>query len=314
MSLIVQKERALNKSIVEQLEPLSRDLRRASALLSHAEARFTVDSYYQRQRARIRTGNQIRASAGMLPESIHKWGWHQPWACIHGKDCHDPEKECGSVTEPHDTLIWIWRNEGVFERALASALGKYAEAQQLGQWAMSIMGIGPVLAAGLLAHIDIRIPKSAGGVWRFAGLDPTAVWEKGQKRPWNASLKVLTWKIGESFVKVKGREGDFYGRIYAERRGYEEAKNEAGEYMDQALKKAEIVGKSTEAYKWYSEGLLPPGHLYMRAKRYAVKMFLAHYFEVGVQLIKREKPPRIYAISHLEHVEEIPPPNWPMTA
>ena len=31
-------------------------------------------------------------------------------------------------------------------------------------------------------------------------------------------LKELCWKIGESFVKVKGNPADIYGKIYEERK------------------------------------------------------------------------------------------------
>ena len=73
----------------------------------------------------------------------------------------------------------------------------------------------------------------------YAGMDPRSTWEKGQKRPWNAQLKVLCWKLGESFVKVSGNEKAFYGRIYKERKALEMAKNEAGEYAAQAAAKLE---------------------------------------------------------------------------
>jgi hypothetical protein len=43
----------------------------------------------------------------------------------------------------------------------------------------------------LLARIDIVKAPTAGHIWRYAGLDPTVRWNKGEKRPWNAGLKVL---------------------------------------------------------------------------------------------------------------------------
>lgn len=55
----------------------------------------------------------------------------------------------------------------------------------------SIHGIGPVISAGLLAHIDIHRAVTVGHIWRFAGLDPSVKWLKKTKRPWNAGLKVL---------------------------------------------------------------------------------------------------------------------------
>ena len=73
------------------------------------------------------------------------------------------------------------------------------------------------------------------------------------KRPWNAALKTLCWKLGESFVKVQSNEADVYGKLYAQRKAEEIIKNEAGDFADQAravLEKKKL-GHSTDAYKWY---------------------------------------------------------------
>src|SRR6185436_14373220 len=105
----------------------------------------------------------------------------------------------------------------VLEKQVMRALAAFSSNHPVGKWAESIVGIGPVLSAGLLAHINVRkcgcqvyrdmkpIPihdcpglATAGHIWRYAGYDPTVTWEKGQKRPWNARLKVICWKIGES--------------------------------------------------------------------------------------------------------------------
>jgi len=48
----------------------------------------------------------------------------------------------------------------------------------------------------------------------------------------------------------------------------------------------------------------------MRAKRYAVKMFLSHYQHVGHVLLHGTPPPAPYIIAHGEHAHYIPPPNF----
>lgn len=85
---------------------------------------------------------------------------------------------------------------------------RYVQAHELGRWALSIAGVGPVIAAGLLAHIDCNKAVTAGAVWRFAGQLPKKdqPWEKGQKRPYNAALKTLFWKLGQSFKKLTAPE------------------------------------------------------------------------------------------------------------
>lgn len=267
---------------LESIERLTRDLATASATLGVSEARYLVDAYYTVQEYRMAAGNQRRA----LLES----------------------------GEPHAVLQWLYTQMETLEKQIARALGKWADSQDLGQWAQSIIGIGPVITAGLLAHIDISKAPTAGHIWRYAGLDPTSRWEKGQKRPWNADLKVICWKIGESFVKFSGNERDVYGKVYAERKLYEQEHNERGDYAEAARRALERnIGKETDAYKAYSSGKLPPAHIHARAKRYAVKLFLSHYHHVAYELAYNAPPPRPYIIEHGGHTDFVAPPNWPTT-
>jgi hypothetical protein len=114
-------------------------------------------------------------------------------------------------------------------------------------------------------------------------------------------------------VKTCNRENAYYGKVYAQRKLYETEKNEAGEYAEQARQKLEDfnIGKDTEAYKWYSEGKLPPAHIHSRAKRYAVKLFLAHLHEVMYRDKFGKAPPNPYPIEHLGHAHYLEPPNMP---
>jgi hypothetical protein len=122
------------------------------------------------------------------------------------------------------------------------------------------------------------------------------------------------WKIGQSFIKVQGNKNDIYGAVYAIRRELENNRNEAGEFADQAARKLETynIDKSTEAYKAYSQGKLPPAHLLARASRYATKLFLAHLHHVMWEARYGEPPRKPYVIEKLGHTSFIKPPNWPM--
>jgi hypothetical protein len=265
--------------IHEAIRKLTKDERNASVTLGKDEARFLVDAYYQLQDNRIRSDGQVR--------SMSRDG------------------------EPHAVLQWLADMNRTLEESIKSALDNYSTASPVGQWARSQVGIGPVIAAGLLAHLDITKANTAGAFWSYAGMDPRSVWEKGQKRPWNAQLKVLCWKLGESFVKVSGNEKAFYGRIYKERKALETARNEAGEYAAQAAAKLEKfkIGKDTDAYAAYSQGKLPPAHIHARAKRYAVKLFMAHLHEVMYVDHYGTKPPLPYAIAHMDHAHKIEVPR-----
>jgi len=378
---------------------MSRDVRAAAATMGPEEARMLVSMYYNWQQERIRAQGRIRSAL--------------------------------EDDSPHETIAHFLGVFEVLERQAKGALERFALGSPEGEWAMSITGIGPVLAAGLMAHIDIDRSPYAGSLMTFAGLNPNRKWigaegsraliksafaiegvtEAGAvyhiaqqanrrmselykamhgedyvelpperylevlnalaghdvsslwlqcqiensayidnsfnlalerleikpglgyrqlydgvkvvktaltkylaRRPWNADLKVLAWKIGESFVKVQSRESDVYGKMFAAAKEKYNAANDRGEYADAAEEKLDTtnIGKETIAYSWYSEGKLPPAHVNERAKRIAVKMFLSHYWEV-LYTIKygREAPPP-YVIQHMghDHNRYIPPPNF----
>lgn len=260
------------------LAKLNKDLRTAAKLMSNAEARFLVDTYYSIQKMRIRQGNQEKA--------LEKMG------------------------EPHAFVSFSAANSEVLEDQIKAALNIYSKNHPMCIWPRSITGIGPVICAGLIAYLDVTKSSSAGGFWSYAGLNPAAKWEKGQKRPWNANLKTLCWKTGESFVKVKSRESDVYGKIYDARKAYEEAKNERGDYADQAalaLVQRKIQEKA--AVERLKSGMLLQAHIHERAKRYATKIFLSHLYEVMHRIHHGTPGPIPYVIAHLNHKDMIEVPN-----
>jgi hypothetical protein len=269
---------------MEPIDRLSRDILKAGVTLTVNEARFLVDAYYILQRARITAGSQMR--------SLNKSG------------------------EPHTIIDWLGAQNKTLENQVKSTLDRWSDGNEVSVWAKSIVGIGPVISAGLKAHIDIEKAPTVGHIWRFAGLDPTLKWEAGEKRPYNAKLKSLcAYKLGESFVKVQNHEGDIYGRVFAKRRMQEEDKNEAGLHVEEsaAILKRKNFKKDTEAYKAYIKGKFPPAHLHARARRYAVKLFLAHYHAIAYFSHFRMMPPVPYVFQHMEgHVDFIAPPNSEM--
>lgn len=260
---------------LESIDKLTKDIKSAAVTLSSDEARFLVDAYYLMQENRIRTAAQVRAT--------------------------------NDSGEPNDVLQWFFQQNDRLEGEVKKALDAYSGSQHVGKWARAQKGIGPVIAAGLLAHIDIRKAPTAGHIWSFAGLDPKREWVKSERRPWNASLKTLCWKIGESFVKISGDEKALYGRLYKEKKAFYTEKNERGEFAEAAKKKLEKfkIGKTTDAYKAYSTGKLPLAHIHAMAKRYAVKIFLSHLHDVWYRHEFKEAPPKPFAIAILGHAHMI---------
>ena len=78
--------------------------------------------------------------------------------------------------EPSLIIDWLVHNNTRFESAIKKSLDVFSAAQEVGQWARSVMGVGPVIASGMLAHIDMDKTPSIGALWRFAGYDPTSQW------------------------------------------------------------------------------------------------------------------------------------------
>lgn len=275
---------------------LSRDLKNASRTLGIDEVRFLVDRYYEMQERRIASGNQVRA--------------------------------LNETQEPNEVLTWFGAQADTLEGQVQRALAGFVESQPTGKWLTSIYGIGPVLSAGFLAHVAVGEVKkrptkkrpteeiiqvnTVGKLWRFAGLDPTSKWSKGEKRPWNASLKRLAWLTGKSFEKFKNRDDCFYGKLLLQRIDYETRKNDAGEYKaeaEKALARGVKWGPETKAF--YESGKLPPSHINARARRWTVKLFLSHLFEVMWYYRYGTAAPMPYVFTQLKHVDYIPVPNDP---
>ncbi len=303
--------------LLEPIQKISRDLIKSARTIPLNHVRYLVDYYYQLQEMRKRANSQV-----ILADKVGD--------------------ESSEVTEPVDALAWMFQQTKAMESTIKRALNAWTEGSEVGVWCKSITGIGPVLTAGLMAHIDIEKASTVGKIWSFAGLNPTVKWEKGERRPWNAKLKVLTWKIGESFIKVQNNENDVYGKMFVQRKRQEWEQNLSGENQAAALAiiTGKKFGKDTQAIKWYSghfdpvkvsealslgEGLinlvpskkpnpewamLPPAQIHARARRWAVKLFLSHYHEVAFWVRFKQPPPSPYVFAHLGHVDRIAPPNF----
>lgn len=322
---------------------------------SRDEIRFLVDSYYQAQEYRKACDNQIRSLEQGFDTSV--------------------EDEVPSA------MTWLAANKKNEEVQLKNLLNEYAKSQPVGRWLLDTMGIGPVIAAGLLAYFDIDKVSHCNQFWSYAGLnDNNTPWlgrEKASKQvkewitnhpgvksndlpvqcvadlaeknhrefnsalrqandttktskkdsdkihltersvsawlakpPYNKNLKVLCWKIGESFLKVSNKENSLYGMEFRRRLAYETQKNEEFGYQkeaEKALRNNNFTNKEVKAC--YESGKLPKGHILARAKRWTVKLFISHLFEALYYEKYREEPPKPYALAYLGHTDYIAPEN-----
>ena len=281
--------------ILDPIITMKRDIAKSAIGISKQESRFLVQYYYLMQEDRKRANNQVIA--------------------------------LDKNEEPSSVVKYLAEQATVLEAQVKRALDKYTDSHPVGKWMKSIYGIGPVLAAGMLAELDIEKAPTAGHFWSFAGLNPNQIWEKGQKRPFNAGLKTLCWKLGQVMMKFSNKDECYYGKMYREKKAYYLAKNEAGEYAEQAAKDLdsdkyrqagyleklesgevdETEFKRASAY--LAQGKLPPGQIDARARRWAVKLFMAHLHEVMYIEHYKKAPPAPYAIAFLQHAHVISVPN-----
>jgi hypothetical protein len=223
------------------VERLTRDQRNAALTLDRRQARYFVDSYYQSQEDRIRAAGRIHA--------MEKSG------------------------EPHLLIQWLELQSQTIEEQIKGLLDKYSKSQPIGQWMRAVKGIGPVLAAGYMAHLDIErrdeetddlVYTTAGKFYAACGLSPAINPEtghrmdrrvRGHKFSYNPALKRLAWLTGESFKRFPSTDEDaYYRHWYDRRKAYETAKNNNGDYI--ALCKESLeekkFGSDTIAKQWYT--------------------------------------------------------------
>ena len=314
---------------------LTKDVRDAGLEIGREEARELVDLYYRLQKERITLGNQSNALT--------------------------------KADRPHTVVDFVGDQFDVMERNMTSVLDKFSMSKDVGVWSRNQKGIGPIIAAGLLAHIDITKAPTVGHIWRFAGLDPSQVWlgktkaevlvrnlpnkdeetvkdaaranglnsdtiwrlastnKEGKsisvtakslqnafaRRPYNAELKVLCWKAGESFAKVQRFDDALYAHMYADRKRYElerDARGGNAETAARTLNEKKFTDAATKAI--YESGHLPAGRLDLQAKRWAVKLFLSHWHHVAFVEEYGEAPPKPYILTQDHgHAHYIAPPS-----
>lgn len=198
--------------------------------------RGLVEDYYDIQKMRLEVQNQQRAYRQGVSESEDAWMKENVTDKLSGI-----EKTVGKRLS-----TWV-KDESIYD-----------------YWLKDIQGIGPVLASGLIAWIsDIKKFETISKLWAYAGLsvdeDGRARRRKaGEKSNWNSRLKVLCWKIGESFVKTGAGYRELYDQFREEYDGKWKTFEDCGSIGCKNAKKC------------------MDGHRYAAAKRKVVKVFLAH--------------------------------------
>lgn len=254
----------------------------AKQLPNKEEAALLVKLYYQVQKTRLQTGGQIKA--------------------------------CDMNEESSYLLTFFNAEYESIEKQIKLVLDAYTDADSIGWTLKQACGIGPVISAGLISGFDVTKSHTAGGFWKYCGLDPTLPKKAaGVKLQYNQSMKVLVvYKLGESFVKVANNKNDIYGKIYQEWKQEYANRNEAGIFAEKA--KAELDTKAFKnkdentTYLAYINGKYPDLRIYNMARRKPLMIFISHMFDLMFQVHYHKKSPVPYAMAYLDHVHMIENP------
>lgn len=230
---------------------VNKDFTKAAKRMPEREVKYLVSMYYTCQEMRIAVAARLR----MLGEESNE-------------------------------LLGIFLNQfEEVEKDIQAALDVYTDNNGIGNRFRQVRGIGPVLTAGWLAHVNVHIAHNCAKVLSFGGYNPNMVWEKGQKRPYNAEFKLVLSKMGRAFVFLSNRNS-FFGQKYKDYKTLIEGKNERGEFAERCK---EILAKkrykeTTLAYQAYIKGRYPKAHIVASARLKATALCVGilhreHYFQ-----------------------------------
>lgn len=257
---------------------MSREKVLTAANVSNAAARFIVSDYYRTQELRKRADLQLR---------------------------HLGE---GAATELVHHLEYIGTTHAVMESQIQRQLEVYAKNNPIGRWMLAQLGVGPVISAGFLAFLDITKAPTAGSFWRFADIDPTVEWNKGEKRPYCAEVKQLCYHLGECVKRVSGKDS-LYGNLYKSRKKLLVQKNESGVFAERAKI---YKTKSDDVVKTLATGKLPDSNIDRQACNHVAKIFLSHLHGLMFWDHFKKPPPKPFSIAIMGHAHEIHIPDTDM--
>lgn len=343
------------------VQRLTKDLAESAREMSPTEARFLVDYYYITQDDRIRFKSQIRSmDEGNEPNLVLQWLAAQA-ATMEAQ----VKKALDKYTDNHPIGSWIKSLYGfgpvlsagflahidIRQAPTAGHIWSYAGLATGKEWVSADIAARWVAENGLdVVKAGIAFNRKPDNLYRMATTDVDGNEIKMtaktlaaaiSRRPWNAELKKLCYKVGDCLIKFSNVEECYYGRLFRERLNYEWQKNLAGDYAAKA--RSSVYDKSTEAYGWvagcFNAGaiapmveagqslaavnvkklkgapgsghpMLPPAHILARARRYAVKIFLSHLHEVWYEHEFKRRVPNPFVIEHGGHVHRIKVPNY----
>jgi hypothetical protein len=162
------------------------------------------------------------------------------------------------------------------EDSFKKSIKSYCEDFEVGRWALSQYGVGPITVVRLLRYVDVTKARSHEQLWAYAGLAP----KSGPNQSYNSSLKDTCIDLGRSFIRYSDKSECFYGQLFNKELARRTQLNEQGAYSD--LLKEESVFANKRIQHDVPEKL-SADRLRSQAQRYAVKIFLVHWFSLDYQ-------------------------------
>jgi len=251
---------------------------------SGRDIRYLIENFYDIQKLRIETYNRIVCYIKENAEKVKEEVSEGARELIEKKKYAEFVKKY-VLTEKINisdvkNLVWYHNQLYETEKGLYKRIDSWSRNHPLRREFLNhVKGIGAVLSSGIIAWLCDPILKAdkVSQLWSYCGLAPNQERRKGEKVSYNPKVKVLCWKVGQSFIKFRC----FGRRLYLDFRAY--------------IEKREPEWSALHHHNW--------------ARRKVTKLFLAAVWEKWRRMngLPVSEP---YAISILGHAEKVRPEDW----
>ena len=157
------------------------DVERLSKL-KNKELRILVESFYDMQKLRISMSNRVFAytKAGLI-----------------------------EYINPETALSKLKEAEKELEKEIKEVVTKHP---LWDAWFKDIKGIGPIMAAGVIAwRDDVAKADTVSAFWKFHGMAPSqTIRKRGEKLDYSPKAKTHVFKCGMQLLKAKSHYADIY--------------------------------------------------------------------------------------------------------
>lgn len=178
---------------LSMVESLDKDLKRKILEVSSvpiSEVKTLVKQFYQIQDQRKALSEQIRSIENIY--NSPKDDESMFGRTKEGKAPSNPAAKDNNVSL--QILYYVLKNMTIIENNIKKALELVVNSSEVGRWLVQITGIGPILAAGLIANFDVRGKQYSSQFISYAGLNDN-------NRPWlgkEKSTQIVNEVIGNS--------------------------------------------------------------------------------------------------------------------